>query len=240
MTAVDDPLRSTLQAMLGALLSIAAGAQNPGDPFAGPRQEMVEQLVRNRGVTQESLLLAMGTVPRHQFVPEELRPDAYSARSLPIGHGEFLGHPYLSARMIELLELDGGEKVLEIGTGSGYDAALLSRVAREVFTIEIAELLADRARAKLRSLGFKNVHVRTGDGYLGWPEEAPFDAILLTAAAPSVPEALLDQLRVGGYMVVPVGRFSQDLMLITKLPDGSAKRAIMPIRVGALREGDPE
>ncbi len=195
---------------------------------------MVEH-IRSRGVEQQRLLDAMATVPRHLFVPEELRDEAYSEHSLSIGWGEFISEPYLSARMIELLELEGNERVLEIGTGSGYDAAVLSRIAKQVYTIEITDELAERAREKIDQIGYDNIELRIGDGYLGWPEEGPFDAIILTAAPPSVPETLLQQLKVSGRMVVPVGRFFQDLMLITKLPDGSERRTVMPIRLKQMK-----
>ena len=200
---------------------------------------MVDEQVRQRGVRQQQLLSAMESIPRHLFVPEESRNLAYEDRSLPIGWGEFMSRPYLSARMIELLELDGGERVLEIGTGSGYDAALLSQLAREVFTIELLDELGAQASSNLESLGYDNVRVRVGNGYDGWPEEAPFDAIILTAAPERRPEALLDQLRVSGKMVVPVGRFVQDLMVITKTEDGTETRTVTPVHLGPMREEGP-
>jgi protein-L-isoaspartate(D-aspartate) O-methyltransferase len=206
------------------------------DPWQLPRERMVEEQLRGRGVRQPELLQAMEQVPRHLFVPEPVRPRAYGEGSLPITAGEFISEPYLSARMIELLELDGDERVLEVGTGSGYDAAVLSRLAREVFTIEINQELAEEAARVLHELGYDNVSVRVGNGYEGWPEEQPFDAIILTAAPPEIPESLFQQLRVSGRMVVPVGPFFQDLLLITKTKDGREQRTIMPIRLGPMRQ----
>jgi protein-L-isoaspartate(D-aspartate) O-methyltransferase len=199
---------------------------------------MVEEQIRGRGIHQQRLLEAMETVPRHRFVPDDVRVEAYSDQSLPIGWGEYISQPFLSAQMIELMELGGDEKVLEIGTGSGYDAAVLSLLAGEVYTIDILEPLARRAQESLHQLGYHNVHVRVGNGYEGWPEEAPFDAIILTAAPPEIPEALLEQLKVPGRMVVPVGEsFAQDLLVITKTADGREKRTITPIHVAPMREG---
>jgi protein-L-isoaspartate(D-aspartate) O-methyltransferase len=193
---------------------------------------MVEEQIRERGVRQPEVLRAMDTVPRHSFVPADRRDQAYGDEPLPIGWGQTISQPYIVALMTELLELDRGDKVLEIGTGSGYHAAVLSRVAGEVFSIEIIDQLGRQAESTLGSLGYDNVRVRIGDGYKGWPEEAPFDAIILTAAPPRIPQPLIDQLRVGGRMVVPEGgSFVQDLLLITKLPNGSIeKRPVTPVR----------
>ncbi len=226
-------LRPTLAFALttSLLVAVATSAQ---DPFFGVRQRMVQEQVQGRGVTQPTLLSAMETVPRHLFVPEESRSFAYEDRSLSIGAGEFMSRPYLSARMIELLELDGTEKVLEIGTGSGYDAALLSRLAAKVFTIELLDELGTRASKNLEYLGFSNVRVRVGNGYEGWPEEAPFDAIILTAAPEHLPASLLAQLKESGRMVVPVGRYVQDLQVITKTAGGTEKRTIIPVHLGPM------
>ena len=196
---------------------------------------MVEQQVRQRGIEQREVLDAMALVPRHLFVPVDVQDRAYSDSPLPTPSGQTLSQPYLSARMIELLALDTDDRVLEIGTGSGYDAAVLSRIAREVHTIEIDAALATQARERLSELGYSNVRVHVGDGHAGLPDIAPFDAIILTTAPEEVPSALLDQLKVDGRMVVPVGSFFQDLMLITKTPEGDEKRSIMPIRLGPMR-----
>ncbi len=200
------------------------------DPLANQRQTMVDSQIRSRGVRQPSVLRAMAQVPRHLFVPEPFRAQAYADYPLPIGDSQTISQPYIVALMTELLALDGTEKVLEIGTGSGYQAAVLSQVAREVYTIEILPPLGEQAGRLLGELGYRNVHTRVGDGYQGWPEEAPFDAIMVTAAPPEVPKPLLEQLKVGGRMVVPVGSFFQDLLLITRTPTGYEKKNIIPVR----------
>jgi protein-L-isoaspartate(D-aspartate) O-methyltransferase len=187
------------------------------DPWINLRQSMVDSQVRSRGVTEGELLSAMQEVPRHLFVPQDLERLAYEDRPVEIAPGQNLSQAYVSARMISLLDLSPGDRVLEVGTGSGYDAALLSQLAEDVYTIEIDPELGQRAKNNLARLGYDNVHVRIGDGYRGWPEKAPFDAILLTAAPQRVPEPLLDQLAVGGKMVVAVGfSLHQDLQVITK------------------------
>ena len=167
---------------------------------------MVEQQVRQRGITEPEVLAAMEQVPRHLFVPDALHAQAYSDQPLVLGQGRTVYQPYVVALMTSLLDLKHGDKVLEIGTGSGYHAAVLSRIAREVYSVEIVEPIASQASKRLSVLGYHNVEVRVGDGYQGWPDKAPFDAILLSAAPPSIPKPLLQQLRVGGKMVVPVGR----------------------------------
>ena len=204
-------------ALLAPAAALTAAAAAQGDPFIGLRHDMIDRQVRQRGVDSPGVLQAMSDVPRHLFVPESLARRAYEDRPVEIAPGKTLSQAYVSARMIELLELEGDEKVLEIGTGSGYDAALLSRLADEVYTIEIDSELGEKARDKLDGLGYENIEVRVGDGYRGWPEHAPFDAILLTAAPQRVPEPLVEQLAVGGRMVVAVGySLHQDLQLIIK------------------------
>ncbi len=199
--------------------------------FDEQRRLMVEQQIKERGITSPSLLAAMGEVPRHLFLPEELRADAYADRSLPIGKSSSVHQPYIVALMTSLLGLDRGAKVLEIGTGSGYHAAVLSRLAQQVFTIEIDPDLGRQAKANLQAAGCRNVHTRIGDGYQGWPDEAPFDAIILTTAPPRTPQPLLDQLRIGGRMVVPEGRFLQNLVVITRTEDGYEKRTKIPVKL---------
>jgi protein-L-isoaspartate(D-aspartate) O-methyltransferase len=174
----------------------------------------------------------MGRVPRHLFVPEALRFRAYADHPLPIGNGQTISQPYIVALMTQLAELESDDVVLEVGTGSGYQAAVLSEIVREVFTIEIVPELADTAKARLRELGYSDVTVRTGDGYLGWKEESPFDAILVTAAAPEVPQPLVDQMAPGAILVIPVGPQSQvqSLLRIEKLADGTTTtREVLPV-----------
>jgi protein-L-isoaspartate(D-aspartate) O-methyltransferase len=212
-------------AVLGG--ATAASSQEGWGPM---RHQMVEEQIRERGIRQPEVLRAMELVPRHLFVPNERRDQSYQDSPQPIGWGQTISQPYIVALMTELLDLQHGERVLEIGTGSGYHAAVLSRVAGEVYSIEILAELGEQAESTLRELGYDNVHVRIGDGYQGWPEAAPFDAIILTAAPPSIPQPLLDQLKVGGRMVVPVGSFVQDLQLLTKTARGIEKRTVAPVR----------
>ena len=200
--------------LLGCGVSVSAGEAT--GPQAEAREQMVTQQLAARGIRDARVLAAMRRVPRHEFVPEERRERAYEDRPLSIGYSQTISQPFVVARMSERLELDGTEKVLEIGTGSGYQAAVLAELVDRVFSIEIVPELAERARGDLRRLGYRDVTVRAGDGYRGWPEEAPFDAIIVTAAPPEVPQPLIDQLAVGGRMIVPVGRGSQQLILITR------------------------
>ncbi len=244
--AARFPLASLLGFTLVACLAWVPPAvpQPPPDlSFDEQRKLMVEQQIEGRGITTPSLLKAMAEVPRHLFLPEEVQADAYADRSLPIGRGATVHQPYLVALMTSLLELDRGAKVLEIGTGSGYHAAVLSRLAQQVFTIEIDPELGRQAKAHLAAAGCRNVHTRIGDGYQGWPDEAPFDAIILTAAPPRTPQPLLDQLRIGGKMVVPEGRFVQNLVVITKTEDGYEKRKTIPVKLtpmsGEAQAQDP-
>ena len=198
--------------------------------FEVQRKSMVENQILERGVERPGVLKAMSTVPRHLFVPPEYRNQAYEDHPVPIGWGQTISQPYIVALMSELLELDGEDKVLEIGTGSGYLAAVLSELSAEVYTIEIIDPLGEQAREHLDELSYDNVHVRIGDGYEGWPEAGPFDAIVLTAAPPRIPKPLVEQLKMGGRMVVPVGDFFQDLQLITKTENGLERRNVAPVR----------
>lgn len=178
---------------------------------------MVERQIRKRGVTDERVLQAMATVPRHEFVPAFWMNQAYADEPLPIGHGQTISQPYIVAAMVASLGLTGSENVLEIGTGCGYQAAVVSLLAREVHTVEIVPDLAQSAAERLKRMGYANVHVHTGDGTIGWPESGPYDAILIAAAAPSVPEPLLLQLADGGRLMAPVGHEDkQELQLTTK------------------------
>jgi protein-L-isoaspartate(D-aspartate) O-methyltransferase len=189
---------------------------NPKGDYKAMREKMVETQIKARGVKDPRVISALLKVERHRFVLEEYLNSAYADQPLPIGEGQTISQPYIVALMTELLELKGDEKVLEIGTGSGYQAAILAELAKEVYTIEIIESLASTAKKRLSELGYQNISVKAGDGYLGWPEAAPFDAIIITAAPDHIPKPLLDQLKEGGRMVVPVGTYSQELKKIVK------------------------
>jgi protein-L-isoaspartate(D-aspartate) O-methyltransferase len=204
---------------------------------------MVERQLRRRDVEDERVLAAMARVPRELFLPEELRDRAYDDAALPIGGGQTMSQPYIVAKMSELLSLDGDERVLDVGTGSGYHAAVLAELADEVVTIERVPELAERAREALAAADYENVDVRVGDGTLGVPDRAPYDAIAVAAAAPMLPGSLYDQLKVGGRMVIPVGgRSNQRLELIVKSPEGPAVVRSVPCRFVPLvgREGFSE
>ena len=195
---------------------------------ADERRRMVEDQIAARGIQDQRVLAAMAAVPRHRFVPPSMSTYAYEDRPLPIGYDQTISQPYIVAFMSEVAGLEPHERVLEVGTGSGYQAAVLSELAAEVYTIEIVAPLAERAREVLSDR--PNVHVRQGDGYRGWPEAAPFDAILVTAAPDHVPEPLVEQLAVGGRMVLPVGRIDQSLILLERTPEGVERRSILPVR----------
>jgi len=204
---------------------------NPDDPHAERRGRMVETQIVARGVRDPRVLQAMRTVPRHLFVDPSQSGEAYDDHPLPIAGNQTISQPYIVALMTELLELTEGERVLEIGTGSGYQSAVLAKLAREVYSIEIVPELARSAAAKLREQGYASVTVREGDGYRGWPEHAPFDAIIVTAAPERVPQPLLEQLAPGGRMVIPVGSFFQELKVFHKGRDGKiTEKDILPVR----------
>jgi protein-L-isoaspartate(D-aspartate) O-methyltransferase len=198
--------------------------------FAPERRQMADLQIRARGVRDALVLAAVAKVPRHFFVPEHLRNIAYADEPLPIGDGQTISQPYIVAYMTEALRLHGGEKVLEIGTGSGYQTAVLAEIAGEVWTIELIEPLARRARAALEGLGYANIRYRVGDGSGGWPEEAPFDAIIVTAAAPVMPSALERQLGPGGRMIVPVGTDLQQLILVRRTKKGLERETLLGVR----------
>ena len=200
------------------------------DPFSQAREAMVENQIISRGITYARVLAAMRAVPRHEFVPDQFLEEAYDDHPLPVGEGQTISQPYIVALMTSHLELTGKEKVLEIGTGSGYQAAVLSRLAKEVHTVERIPELASKAEATLKQLGYVNVIVHVGDGSLGWPEAAPYDRIIVKAAAPSVPVALTDQLKVGGRLIIPVGeRWHQVLEEWRKTPAGLVKKEVLPV-----------
>jgi len=201
------------------------------DAFGAARARMVRDQIEERGVTDVRVLDVMKRVPRHRFVPPHLLEFAYMDHPLPIGDDQTISQPYIVAMMTELLETEPEHRILEIGTGSGYQAAVLAELVREVYTIEIIPRLAETAAEKLRAVGYENVFVRQGDGYLGWPEAAPFDGIIVTAAPDEVPQPLIEQLAVGGRLVIPVGDLPfQHLDLITKTKDGIERKRVLPVR----------
>ncbi len=210
------------------------------DSYQAQRDWMVSEQIEARGVRQAEVLRAMRATPRHLFVPEPMRPRAYEDSPLPIGYGQTISQPYIVAVMTELLETDRTQRVLEIGTGSGYQAAVLSPLVKHVYTIEIVPELARRSAELLKNLGFTNVTVRQGDGYLGWPEEAPFDRIILTAAPGEIPKTLINQLKAGGRLVAPVGGtvLNQELVVVEKSAGGKIRqRSIFPVRFVTMVRG---
>lgn len=216
---------------LGAVVAMTAWPQ--GDSYESARRQMVERQIESRGVKDPRVLEAMRATPRHLFLPPELRGQAYGDHPLPIGHGQTISQPYIVAAMTELLDIRPESTVLEIGTGSAYQTAVAARLASHVYSIEIVPDLARSAAERLTYLGLKNVTVRHGNGYRGWPEHAPFDRIIVTAAPPEIPKALVEQLRPGGKMVLPVGKspLDQELLVVEKLPDGKIRRrSVFPVR----------
>jgi protein-L-isoaspartate(D-aspartate) O-methyltransferase len=210
----------------------------PPSDFGAQRQRMVEQQLKSRGIKDERVLAAMAKVPREKFIPADARADAYGDGPLPIGYDQTVSQPYIVAFMTEQLGPKPSDRVLEIGSGSGYQAAILAELVTNVYTIDIVEPLAKSAQATLQRLGYKNVHIKVGDGYKGWPEEAPFDAIIVTCAPENVPQPLVEQLQDGGRMVIPVGeRFAQQLYLLEKKNGQLKESATLPVRfVPMLRE----
>ena len=204
------------------------------------REEMVRRQIEARGVSDTAVLRAMREVPRHSFVPEAPPAQAYADYPLPIGHGQTISQPYIVAFMAEAADISAGDRVLEIGTGSGFGAAVLAKLASEVYTIEIVPELAEQARAILGRLGFENVEVRTGNGWLGWPEQAPYDAVVVTAAPDEVPPNLVDQLALGGTLVVPVGDLFQTLRILRKTPRGMVEEASIPVRFVPMVRARPD
>ena len=207
------------------------GGPAPQDPArSDERERMVARQIRARGVRDPRVLEAMQTVLRHRFVPDRLQDEAYADTALPIGLDQTISQPYIVAYMTAALQMPAGAKVLEIGTGSGYQAAVLAEIAQAVYTIEIVPALAERSGRILGQLGYDNVHTRVGDGYRGWPEMAPFDAIIVTAAPDHVPATLVEQLAIGARLVIPVGRFAQEIRIVTKTAESSTSETTIPVR----------
>ena len=202
-----------------------------GDPFKKKRDYMVQQTIESRGLTNKSVLQSMRTVPRHLFIPEKNISNAYEDRPLPIGYGQTISQPYIVAYMTEVIDPKPHYKVLEIGTGSGYQAAVLCGLVKEVYTIEIIPELGNAAAARLKSLGYKNVAVKIQDGYFGWAAHGPYDAIVVTAAAEYIPPALIEQLKEGGRIVIPIGSpfMNQMLMLVEKKGKRITTKSLMPV-----------
>lgn len=234
--------------LLGLLSAVACHCPNdpapesaaPGAPSIAPaagedtwayaRRRMVDEQIAARDVTDPRVLEAMRRVPRHLFVPEDAQSEAYADHPLSIGHDQTISQPYIVALMSQLAEIARGDRVLEIGTGSGYQAAVLAELGAEVYTIEIVEPLAREAEARLRRLGYDRVHVRAGDGYGGWPEHAPFDAVIVTAAPPRIPDPLREQLAVGAHLVAPEGGgMVQQLVVLTRTAEGYDRRDVIPV-----------
>lgn len=208
----------------------AAQPKPADDEFAQRRRAMVASQLRARDVKDEAVLRAMERVPRHRFVPAAEQHLAYEDYPLPIGEGQTISQPYIVGYMTQALELQPQHRVLEIGTGSGYQAAVLAELVKEVRSIEIVPALAERARTALEAAGYRNVTVRTGNGYLGWPDAAPFDRIIVTAAPPEIPPALVQQLADGGRMVIPVGTWNQELLIVTRTAKGIVEERTIPVR----------
>jgi protein-L-isoaspartate(D-aspartate) O-methyltransferase len=225
--------------LIAAIAATGCGQQVPSlANFAGQRQQMVEQQLKPRGIKDARVLAAMAKVPREEFLPAGQRSDAYEDGPLPIGYDQTISQPYIVAFMTEQLRLKPSDRLLEIGSGSGYQAAVLAELVADVYTVEIIEPLAKTAQATLQRLGYKNVHLKVGDGYQGWPKEGPFDAIIVTCAPENVPQPLVDQLKDCGRMVIPVGeRFAQQLYLLEKKNGQLKESATLSVRfVPMLRE----
>lgn len=204
------------------------GQSNPD--FVGHRLLMVEEQLSSRGIRDRAVLSAMSTVPRHQFVPSQLMSLAYTDRPLPIGHHQTISQPYIVAYMLEAAHLKPNQKILEIGTGSGYQTALLSQLVAEVYTIEIIPDLAKAAQKTLSQLGYENIHVKIGDGYRGWPQHAPYDAIIVTAAPAQIPAPLIEQLTTNGRIIIPIGFGYQELVVLSKTAEGLHQETMLPVQ----------
>lgn len=204
--------------------------EDDNNVYAQKRWEMVETQIISRGIRDSKLIRAMLKIPRHKFVPENLRDIAYGDNPLPVGIEQTISQPYIVALMTELLRLNSGEKVLEVGTGSGYQTAILAEMRCKVYTIEILEPLSEKAQQVLKSLGYEDIHYKIGDGYRGWPQFAPFDAIIVTAAPDHMPQPLIEQLKTNGRMIIPVGAQYQELLLTKKTDKGTDMKTVTPVR----------
>jgi protein-L-isoaspartate(D-aspartate) O-methyltransferase len=224
--------------LFAAIATTGCGQSSTPADFAAQRQRMVEQQLKPRGIKDERVLTAMTKVPREEFVPLDARANAYQDGPLSIGYAQTISQPYIVAFMTEQLRPKQTDRVLEIGSGSGYQAAILAELVADVYTVEIVEPLAKSAEATVQRLGYKNIHVRVGDGYKGWPEEAPFDAIIVTCAPDKIPQPLIDQLKDGGRMVIPVGeQFAQQLYLLEKKNGQLKQSATLPVRFVPMLRG---
>ena len=248
LARISAPIALACSSLLG-LLAWTSSCNRDGTasaPLNDPnrkteRDRMVDEHIIPHGIKDRAVLAAMRHVPRHRFVPPSYSASAYTDGPLPIGHGQTISQPSLVAMMTEALTLKKTDKVLEVGTGSGYQAAILAELAGTVLTIEIVEPLARQAEHTLAELGYRNIRVRVGDGYKGWPEEAPFDAIIVTAAPDHVPQPLLDQLAIGGCLILPVGRFFQTLEFYRRTHEGFEQKTLSYVRfVPLVREGEEE
>lgn len=226
----DLSVFAALLLVASASLAVTCAVQSDVRDWQDERTRMVTEQLQARDIHNERVLDAMRSVPRHLFIPEHARGGSYGDFPVPIGYGQTISQPYIVAFMTQSLDIGPGDRVLEIGTGSGYQAAVLSLLAKEVFTIEIIESLANRARGTLTDLGYKNVQVRAGNGYFGWPEHAPFDRIIVTAAPEEVPPALVEQLKLGGLMAIPVGVDDQELRVLRRTSSGMETIATLPVR----------
>jgi protein-L-isoaspartate(D-aspartate) O-methyltransferase len=236
-------VRRVAQSLIFAAIAATGCGQKPPSysDFAAQRHQMLQQQLMTRDINDPRVLAAMAKVPREEFVPPEARIASYEDGPLPIGYGQTISQPYIVAFMTEQLRAKPTDRVLEVGTGSGYQAAILAELVSEVYSIEIVEPLAKGAETTLQRLGYKNVQVKVGDGYQGWPEEAPFDAIIVTCAPDKVPQPLVDQLKDGGRMVIPVGdRFAQQLYLLEKKNGQLKQSATLPVRFVPMTSESPE
>jgi len=229
-----------LKPLLICSLFLSLTACSKGNDYTTMRHKMLQEQIIRRGISDSAVLQALERVERHHFVPEHLRNEAYQDHPLPIGYDQTISQPYIVAYMTEAARLSGNDRVLEIGTGSGYQAAVLAEIAKEVYSIEIIQPLAESAAHKLRELGYKNIFVRYGDGYEGWPEHAPFDVIIVTAAPLATPQKLIEQLKIGGRMIIPIGSIFQELYEIIKTPTGIEKRQLIPVRFVPMIENNPQ
>lgn len=227
--------------LVGVIASGCGQKSQPSTDFAAQRQQMVQQQVMARGIKDARVLAAMTKVPREEFVSPDSRALSYEDGPLPIGYDQTISQPYIVAFMSEQLRPQPADRVLEVGTGSGYQAAVLAELVSDVYSIEIVEPLAKSAEATLQRLGYKNIHLRVGDGYKGWPEAAPFDAIIVTCAPDNVPQSLVQQLKDGGRMVIPVGdRFAQQLYLLEKKNGQLKQSATLPVRFVPMKSEAPK